>query len=110
MGKLVGGIRLHHKTLHNCVVVIPMPHRDYKVPFNCPQCGETHKVKTYHLTLDNNGDTIVSETVANRLREVNLPEIEVLNVVRHPPKMTLQVAGAAVAFRIEEKPLGGANG
>lgn len=104
--KFVGGVRLHHRTLRNTIVVLPVPHRPYKVPFMCPTCGQTHKVKTYHINLDNEGDAIVSREIVDRLKEIGLPDFEVLNVVRNPPRQSLDFGAGPIPFRLTEKKVG----
>jgi len=56
------GIRLHHETLRNCTVAVECK-RGYRKPFVCPLCNVTHNYKTVHLTLDNEGDVVVSTGV-----------------------------------------------
>lgn len=102
--KFVGGIRIQFPNAAGVPVqkLIEMPHRPYRIPFLCPQCGVAHPNKMYHLELDAQGITIVSREVVDRLREGGI-QFEVLNVVRKPPKIKLNVAGMATVFRVEER-------
>jgi hypothetical protein len=72
----VSGLRIHHPTLRNCVLVVPHP-------------GMPNPVDI-HITLDNEGDAIVSETVWQHLLEARQSQLSVhefilLDVVEHPP-------------------------
>jgi hypothetical protein len=72
------GIRIHHPTLSNCTLVVPHPGGDERRP------------KDYNIRLDNDGNTIVSETIWQRLNEARLNgfsahQFIVLNEVADPP-------------------------
>lgn len=56
-------------------------------PVHCRRCGEPHTVKHYHVTLDSEGNSIVSDTVWDRLREIGTHQFVVLNEVKNPPAL-----------------------
>lgn len=76
------GIRLHHRDKRDCVVQIP--HMGRPTPTG---------PKLYNLTLDHDGDVIVSDTVCRRLQEaqallgVNL--FVILDEVQEPPVLLI---------------------
>lgn len=95
----MAGIRIHHPTLRNCKLLV-------KHPGN-PLTGR--KAKDYHITIDAEGDTIVSETVWMRLQEAKKEgfdgEFIVLNEVPDPPTLVLSNRSQAEqlrTFRIDE--------
>lgn len=91
------GIRLHHASLRNCTVAVECA-RGYAQPYNCPLCNVTHRYKTVHLTLDAEGDVIVSSTPKGRsvwddIKDVpNLP-FTYANDVKKPPALILAMNG-----------------
>lgn len=95
----MSGVRIHHPELKNAVLTVPHP-RPLKAPFKCPICSETHITKTYHITLDNNGDAIVSHEIVARLKEVNLAGMTVENEVENPPAQLITNAVAIQPDRI----------
>lgn len=98
----MAGIRLHHPTLRGGVYIVKHLRR-YPVPLICPTCKETHFQKTYHLNLDAEGFCIVSPVVLERLKEVGLAGLEVMNEVKRPPPITLNIPGAIHnSFRVFE--------
>lgn len=99
------GVRLHHPTLHSCVMTVEHT-RPYKEPFLCPTCQKTHLNKTYHLYLDSSGDVIVSETVLERLQQIGMAGFTIENQVSNPPKITLGLQGQQESFVIKEHKLG----
>lgn len=66
------GIRLHHPTERDCIWLVRHPRKDYV------------------LRLDADGDVLVSTTIYERLKEVNLAGLMFLNTVSKPP---MQVIG-----------------
>ena len=96
------GVRLHHPTLSGCLFIVPVAHRPYKVPYTCPTCRTIHQVKTYHLNLDAQGDTIVSVEIYDRLKEVDLAGMTFENEVANPPPITLNLGGGPLTFKIFE--------
>lgn len=84
----MAGFRIHHPTLRSCVVVIPHP--------GDPRTGR--RPKDYQLTLDSEGDVIVSETVWRRLMEargsgLSPHEFVLLNEVTDPPPLLMAQVG-----------------
>lgn len=84
------GVRLRHPILKGCVYTVEHP-RKYLVPLLCGTCGHPHVQKTYHLYLGSDGSVIVSETVYERLREVQLAGLELMNEVAAPPAIILDL-------------------
>lgn len=60
----------------------------------CSRCHKFHENKTYHLDLDDTGSAIVSTTVLNRLKEVGLAGFVIMNEVKNPPPITLNIPGS----------------
>lgn len=88
----MGGLRIHHPDLRACVLLVPHP--------GDPVTGR--RPKDYHITLDADGDCIVSETVWRRLEEargsgLSPHQFMVLNEVPDPPKI---IVGGAPAERV----------
>ena len=74
------GIRIHHPTLRSCVCIVPHP-GDRRT---------NRRPKDYPITLDDDGNCIVSETVWRRLQEARKSQLSthnfiVLNEVKDPP-------------------------
>jgi hypothetical protein len=84
----VPGVRLYHPKLRSCMLTVEHP-RKYMVPLMCGTCGHIHEQKTYHITVDSTGHTIVSEGVLARLREINLAGFTVANKVVSPPDIQI---------------------
>lgn len=100
------GVRLFHEDLRNCTIVVVHPKREYRVPFECPTCNQTHRWKAYHLNLDDQGSVIVSEAVYKRLREAGMPGLSVANKASDPPPQTLYMGGSPQVFEAEEISMG----
>jgi len=74
----MGGIRIKHRDLRNCVVTVPLPGQ--RLPHNpeyghhgkCPTCGMVHVLKTYHLNLDDAGQCVVSPKVFSEMCKANV--------------------------------------
>jgi hypothetical protein len=96
------GIRLRHPDYANALVTVPIPHRPLRPPHLCPTCNLTHAVKTYHLRLDDQGTVIVSATIYEWLKEVGLAGFELVNEVKNPPPIRLELNGHAQVFDIKE--------
>ena len=84
------GVRLHHPTLRSCVYTLlhegrPLRFKPGAAQPVCAVCLTTHTVKTYHLWLDGQGDTVVSEVVFERIKEAGLDELKVLGQVEPEP-------------------------
>jgi hypothetical protein len=78
----MAGIRIHHPTLADCTLIVRHPG------------GGQRKAKDYHIHLDSEGDTIVSETVWQRLQEAkgsgqSPHAFIVLNEVPDPPDLVV---------------------
>ena len=93
----MAGIRVRHPTARSGLFLVKH-YRKYKVPLVCNRCHEIHIQKTYHLDLDDTGCAIVSPVVLERLKEVGLAGFQILNEVKSPPPITLNIPG-----RIENK-------
>lgn len=77
------GVRIHHPTERNCVLLVPHP-GEIKGLIRTRNKGR--KAKDYRITLDSDGNAIVSETVWNRLQEAGANFL-VLNEVTEPPAL-----------------------
>lgn len=76
----MAGIRIHHTSLKDCTLIVQHPG------------GKGRKAKDYHVHLDSNGDTIVSEAVWQRLQQATRGKksehsFVVLNEVPDPPDL-----------------------
>lgn len=76
----MSGLRIHHPTLRNCVLIVPHP--------GDPRTGR--RSKNYEIHIDNEGDAIVSNTVWGRLMEARQSGLSkhdfiLMNTVLHPP-------------------------
>ena len=60
------------------------------VPVWCPTCKEFHEDKIYHITLDGEGNSIVSPEIYQRLQECN-SDLELMNEVSKPPAIRLDM-------------------
>ena len=74
------GIRIHHPLLRSCVCIVPHP--------GDRRTGR--RAKDYPITLDDDGNCIVSEVVWRRLQEARKSQLSthnfiVLNAVENPP-------------------------
>ena len=68
-------VRLHHPTLRNCqYTVMDAGIRYHSTPqgWLCPQCAKFHEFKTFHLTINVNGDVVVSEEIYRMFKERGL--------------------------------------
>lgn len=100
------GIRLHHAELRNCTVAVECV-RGYAQPYSCPLCNVTHRYKTVHLNLDNEGDVIVSTGVWEDLRDVpGLPFTYDADVAS-PPALIIGMNGQSAAPTIHPHPFEG---
>lgn len=79
----MSGLRLHHPTKTSCVLIVPHPGGNGRLP------------KDYRITLDANGDVIVSTVIWQRLEEARAAGwphgLIVSNVVGEPPKQVLDM-------------------
>lgn len=88
------GVRIHHRTRRDCVVQIP--HLGRQTPSG---------PKLYNVTLDAEGDAIVSETVWQRVQEalglLGQPSVFlVMNQVQEPPALILDTRAPARERRV----------
>ena len=79
----MSGLRIHHPTLRNCVLIVPHPGN---------KTGR--KAKDYHVHIDNEGDSIVSNVVWGRLMEAKQSglaqhEFILMNTVLEPPTLVI---------------------
>lgn len=65
-------VRLHHPNLRSCQFTFVDAGQRYPTPFLCPQCGFHHEFKTYHLTLNANGDVAIHADLYERLKAAGL--------------------------------------
>lgn len=70
---MADGIRLHHPVERDCTYLVRHPRKDY------------------YLTLDADGDVIVSTTIYERLKVVDLAGLMFMNVVATPPTQIIRV-------------------
>lgn len=95
------GVRIRHKSLASCVLVIrdksrPLPRAPYPYVFpTCSTCNIPHAHKTYHLNLDDSGSVIVSETILERLKALaDMGGFAIENEVKKPPSQHLIIPRA----------------
>ncbi len=111
-----GGVRLRHPFFKSGVLTIEHRGRPLATPYPCPMCGKEHVVKTYHLTFDSLGITIVSVKVFERLNEIGYLAgfqmfgeggvLEYVDDVRKPPAQTLSFSAGPQTTRIERHRIG----
>ena len=73
----------------------------------CPTCHTVHERKTYHLNLDDTGAVIVSPVVFERLKEIGLAGLEIVNEVAKPPPLIvtapqIKIPGRAITPGMRE--------
>lgn len=93
------GIRLHHDTYKASVgktltYVIETGQPYKRGYYDCNECGKRHARKAVHLSLDHNGDTIVSKEVYANLRKK----------LKGMPTTYLEAAGLRVENEVESPP------
>lgn len=118
------GVRIHHPNLRNVTVALEHS-RSYTTPLWCIHCpsetdpnekGRWHTKKTYHIKVDGVGDAVVSETIHDRLKEINFAGFKVLGVEQDPEPIVLGLGGEIQAYdvvyqpTIATQPEGGGNG
>jgi hypothetical protein len=87
-------VRLRHPTLRGVTFTV-VHYRRYTVPMACGVCGSIHTHKTYHLRLDSQGEVVVSDTVAERLAELEGLPLRNMGVEAHPqPQVLAMPVGA----------------
>lgn len=89
------GIRIRHNARRNCMLPVPLLHRPLLNAPAYPDCGAClrasgkqikHLTKTYHLTLDETGSVIVSETIWRELqRTAKNGGFTFESIVKDPP-------------------------
>lgn len=67
-------------------------HRRYTEPLFCAECDAMHEYKTYHLKLDSQGQVTVSETIYERLAELEGLPLRRIGIDAHPEPQVIQVA------------------
>lgn len=83
----MSGIRIHHIELKNCVFLVPHPG---EIRSFLKTRNKGRKSKDYHIRLDNEGNSIVSETVWMRIQEAGFSDrFIVLNEVQNPPTLNV---------------------
>lgn len=89
------GARLHHpnRDVWGKRMVVEVQRR-YPNPWFCPDCGEVHAHKTYHLDIDSDGFVIVSDGVLEGMQKAipRLAGFLVVNPVAAPPTQRLLLA------------------
>lgn len=85
----MAGVRIHHPTLRSCTFIIWEAEHT-----STGSQGGIRKAKKRPLMIDDNGDTVVSETVWRRLEEAyaagrTQERFIVLNEVPDPPKLQI---------------------
>lgn len=99
----MSGIRIHHPTLRNCVLLVPHPgefRRGLKV------YNKGRKPKDYRIELDSEGNCIVSDTVWLRLQEAR-GDFIILNEVSDPPSQIVGFQEGTVEIPATYKQLNG---
>lgn len=81
----MSGLRIHHPDLRNCDLIVPHPGN-----------AQGRRPKDYHISIDNEGDAIVSETVWMRLEEARHSGLSphkfiLMNTVLDPPTQGIGV-------------------
>jgi hypothetical protein len=89
-------VRLRHSTYRNVNFTV-IHHRRYTVPMLCPVCGELHVFKTYHLRLDAQGETVVSDVIWERLAELEKLPLRKVGKEAHPQPQSLTVGPGLAA-------------
>ena len=92
----MSGIRLSHDTARSGWFAFEHRKRPYKVPYVCPMCSTTHKVKTYHVQVDADGFAFVSREVWNMMRRHGAHGFHVANEVAKPPAQVIGMAPSHV--------------
>jgi hypothetical protein len=85
----MAGIRIVHETKRSCVLTIVDATRPYKQPYECPTCHATHRFKSYHVPVDDQGAAIVSPEVLERIKRLPLHGFAIQNEVRKPPSIRI---------------------
>lgn len=88
----MSGVRISHKSARAGMFTFAHNKRPYRVPYLCPLCGTSHKVKTYHVAVDSDGFAFVSVEVWNMMRRHGAHGFSLSNEVANPPA---QVVGTA---------------
>ena len=93
----MSGLRIRHPTLRNCVLIVPHPGNK-----------NGRKAKDYHIHIDNEGESIVSNTVWGRLMEArksgySAHQFILLNTVLRPPTLGIGVNTDIFGVNTEEK-------
>jgi hypothetical protein len=87
----MAGIRIHHTSLKDCTLIVHHPGRQGQ---GQGQGNPNRKPKDYHVHLDSEGNTIVSETVWQRIQQATRGakaehSFVVLNEVPDPPDLVV---------------------
>ncbi len=90
----MAGIRLHHAAERNAVLTVVDNARPYTQPYFCATCSRTHENKTYHLSLDAEGDAFISRTGWNRVKWIAAAAgLVAENEVKRPPEHVIRMGG-----------------
>lgn len=106
----MSGVRVQHLTGRSCTMTVVDGSRPYRAPLVCAArivvrgelvpCGREHVHKTYHLTLDEVGAVIVSETIWQRLAlRLLAGGFRLANEVAEPPAQLVRIPALAVLAR-----------
>lgn len=91
-----GGMRIMHPTARSGWFTFAHNKRLYEVPYVCPMCSTTHKVKTYHVQVDADGFAFVSKRIWNMMRRHGAHGFSVANEVAKPPAQIVGLAPSHV--------------
>lgn len=94
-----GGIRIVHASARNAVVIIHNLKRPLQTPVICSFCQNVHQAKTYHIRVDDEGASIVSETVFEGLKSggaINDKQFMVGAHIKNPPARILGRNGEVI--------------
>lgn len=92
----MSGIRLTHPTARSGLFTFAHNKRPYPVPYLCPMCGTSHKVKTYHVQVDGDGFAFVSKQVWNMMRRHGAHGFHIVNEVAKPPAQIIGMAPSII--------------
>lgn len=98
----MSGIRIHHISERSCCLLIPHPGEIRRLGRKTVNKGR--KPKDYPIHLDSEGNSIISETVWQRLQETNFRDsFIVLNEVKEPPTLTIGFRDGSVEQPVIKK-------
>lgn len=96
------GVRIWHPTARNGTYTFAHNNRPYRrwnkqlkkhedYALACPPCGKLHKVKTYHVKVDDSGFAIVTPIVWHFMEDHGKFGFELANEVLAPPPIIIRV-------------------